>query len=361
MSGRIEFGIVGGGWRAEFFLRVAQALPERFHVAGMMVRDAAKGAAIEAKWGVKTCRDMDAFLKGGRHPFAVVSVPSEAAKGIVPELLSHGVPVLMETPPAWTVEGLEEFYKLASKPGGKVQVAEQYAFQPLHAARLNLVKSGRLGKVSQAQVSVAHDYHGISLIRRFLGVGFEDACVRGFEFKSPIVEGRGRNGGPDKERIASSGQKFGSLDFGGKLGIYDFTGDQYFSWIRSPRVLIRGERGEVNNCDIRHLLDFKTPIQTEFMRQEAGQDGNLEGLYLKGICAGGEWLYVNPFAPGRLSDDEIAVATCLAKMQGYVDGGPAFYSLAEACQDTYLGLMVGKAAASGETLKTQRQAWCSEG
>ena len=35
----------------------------------------------------------------------------------------------------------------------------------------------------------------------------------------------------------------------------------------------------------------------------------------------------------------------------------AFYSLAEACQDTFLGLMAAKAVQSGETVKTGRQSW----
>ncbi|AIQ11544.1 hypothetical protein [Paenibacillus durus] len=27
---KVEFGLIGGGWRAEFFLRIAEALPERY-------------------------------------------------------------------------------------------------------------------------------------------------------------------------------------------------------------------------------------------------------------------------------------------------------------------------------------------
>ena len=55
-----------------------------------------------------------------------------------------------------------------------MQVAEQYAFQPLHAARLAFIRAGKLGEISQVQVSVAHGYHGISLIRKFLGIGYEN-------------------------------------------------------------------------------------------------------------------------------------------------------------------------------------------
>ena len=92
---------------------------------------------------------------------------------------------------------------------------------------------------------------------------------------------------------------------------------------------------------------------------DAGQDGNLEGFYHKGILAGNEWLYRNPFAPARLTDDEIAVATCLQKMAEYVQGGPSFCGLPEASQDHYLSLMIEKAVRTGEAVKAEKQVWAA--
>ena len=35
MSAPIRFGIIGGGWRAEFFTRIVQQVPERFALTGV--------------------------------------------------------------------------------------------------------------------------------------------------------------------------------------------------------------------------------------------------------------------------------------------------------------------------------------
>lgn len=47
----IRFGIVGSGWRAEFFARLARALPERLAVVGVVTRSAERAARVEAEWG----------------------------------------------------------------------------------------------------------------------------------------------------------------------------------------------------------------------------------------------------------------------------------------------------------------------
>jgi hypothetical protein len=44
-------------------------------------------------------------------------------------------------------------------------------------------------------------------------------------------------------------------------------------------------------------------------------------------------------------------------MAEYVTGGPDFYSVAEAAQDHYVSLMIQRALASQETVRTTVQPW----
>lgn len=285
----------------------------------------------------------------------IVATPRAVTPDFLRELTDRHVPVLSETPPAPDLEGLRALAPLARR--GRVQVAEQYQFQPFHAARLSVARSGRLGRVSEARVSAAHGYHGVDLIRRLLELDREPLTIRAHRFVSPIVAGPDRAGPPADERLVDSETVIAFLDAGDRLGIFDFTEDQYFSWIRSRRVLVRGDRGEITDRTVRSLLDHQTAVSTELVRQDAGHDGNLEGFHLAGITLGDEWVYRNPFVPARLSDDEIAVATCLARMQGWLEGGPDVCSLADAAQDHYLGLLIAEAARTGEPIRTTGHIW----
>lgn len=356
----IRFGLIGGGWRSRFYLRIARELPERFQATGVMVREPeGKGRRVQDEWGVPVVGSVDGLLPA-KPAFIVVSVPWSATPHYLRLLHARGIPALSETPPAPNLDGLIALNGLV-KEGARIQVAEQYPFQPLHAARIALVQSGLMGAVSQAQVSVAHGYHGIALMRKLMGVGFEEATITARRVESPLIAGPDRGGPPPEETLETATQTLAWLDFKERLGVFDFTGSQYFSWIRSPRLLVRGERGEINGTTFRFLGDYRTPVTLELKRVDAGQDGNLEGYYHKGIMAGSDWVYRNPFAPGRLSDEEIAVATCLQKMAEYVEGGPPFYSLADASQDHYLSMMMDRAASEMRPVRAVRQVWSREG
>jgi predicted dehydrogenase len=355
-GGPVRFGIVGSGWRSAFFLRVARELPDRFEVTGLLTRDPTRATYLLP--GTPTRRTIEELLADA-PAFVVVSVPWPQTPVMLRELAARHVAVLAETPPAPDIEGLLALRRL-DRAGDRIQVAEQYQFQPLHAARLAIAASGRLGRVSQAQVSTAHGYHGIDLIRRFLGDadGAEGTvAVRARWFRSPVVVGPDRLGPPTSEQVKPSRQIIAELDYGDRLGVLDFADEQYFSWVRSHRVLVRGERGEIHDLTVRWLADYRTPLTVPLLRHDTGQYGNHEGYHHVGITAGGEWMYRNPYAPGRLSDDEIAVATTLTRMAEYVEGGPGFCSLRDGVHDHYLTRLTERAADTGETLRADGHLW----
>ncbi len=351
-----ELIIIGGGWRSQFFLRAARDLPQRFRIAGMLVRNAEKGAVFEKEWAVKTYRTLDELLAATKPLYAVVSVSKSSVVDVLEELAKRKIPAITETPPGGDVAALDRVNLLTAK-GARIQVAEQYIFQPYHAARLAIVKSGLLGTISQAQVSFNQGYHGISLIRHYLEIKSEPLKITAMRFDSPIYKGPDRSGPPREEKLINCSQTIAWMQWEGKLGVFDFAQDQHRSYIRSDRILVRGERGEINQYRMRYLQDYKTPITCDMARHDAGIDGNLEGYHHKGITAGDKWWYQNPFIPARLGDDEIAVATCMERMIAYAQGGPDFYSLAEASHDQYLALSLEQAVQAAKTIEIAPKNW----
>jgi hypothetical protein len=354
------FSIIGGGgFRAQYFLRIAHALPETFRVAGMVVRDETRGRAMQQEWGVTTYRSLESLLEHEDPSFVVVSVRPAACADYLRQLATLGIPALAETPPAPDLDGLIRLHEELTTTGAKVQVAEQYQFHPINQARLALIDAGRLGPITQATISISHLYHAASLMRVMLGVGYADAEIRGMRFTSDWVAGPNRSGPPTEDVLVPSARDLAWLDFGDRLGIYDFTGNQHRSWIRSNHLSVRGQRGEIFDQRVRIQDPSCTPLDFPLTRVNKGEWENQEGYFLHGITAGDRWVYTNPFQPGRLYDDEIAIATCLAKMADYVAGGPEFYGLPEASQDHYLGTMIERAVRTGEVVRTTRQPWAS--
>jgi predicted dehydrogenase len=352
----VTFAIVGAGFRAQYFLRLAALLPERFQVTAMVVRDPRRAEEMRAAWAIPTHGSLSALVADHRPDFILLSTTRTAAPSLLTEAAAANVAVVTETPPAADLQGLLDIWRLVTD-GARIQVAEQYLYHPWHAARLALVRSGRLGEISQVQVSVANDYHGVSLMRLLLGVGFAPARISAREFKASIVAGPSREGPPQEERWTTPRQLIAQLDFGSKLGIYDFIAGQARSWLRAPRLLVRGERGEIKDSEVRFLKDFRTPITLELRRFDTGQQAGPEEYAHKGILAGDTWLYASPFPEASLSDDEIAGATFLQKMADYLEGGPEPYPFAQAAQDQYLALAMEEAVATGHVITADAQPW----
>ncbi len=351
-----QFAVIGSGWRAEFFLRVARLCPEEFAVCGVVTRNAEKAARITAAFVVPCFAGVDELLAAANPEFAVVSVSKPAAMGVSLDLLRRGVPVLAETPPADSTAQLLEFHR-QMPAGAKYQVAEQYFLRPDHLARLAFAATGKLGEIVQARISLTNNYHAISLMRKYLGVGFAPATITATRFTVPGIPGFSRTGPLESEQITQPAQTLAVLDFGGKQGIYDYEDGQHRSWIRSQQVLIKGVRGEIDNLSIRYLLDHRTPMEAALTRKNLGEVENLEGCGLKGYLADGAWYYRNPFPDSRMTDDEIAVAECMRRMAEHAHGGPEFYGFDEAAQDYYLTEKIEEAVHTGQAIRAERQPW----
>lgn len=122
---------------------------------------------------------------------------------------------------------------------------------------------------------------------------------------------------------------------------------------------MRGTHGEIRNREIPYSTDYPHTALARLERINAGEEGNLEGLTLREILFQGRALYRNPYPCVRLSDEELAVSTALRRMaHGVATRTPgACYSLADACEDRYLDLLMERAIASGEAVRSEVQPW----
>lgn len=339
-----RFVVVGSGWRAEYFFRIAAAQPNRFEIQAVIVRRQAEVERLWSEYGLAAVTDSKR-IDDLDPDFVVVATSPETNSEVCEDLVDRGHAVLLETPAGVDHDQLDRMARLAAN-GAPVQVAEQYRFQPLLAARLAVIASGRLGPITSAHVSVAHGYHGVALIRAALGVGIGDVEVRTHRHHSSITRGPDRSGPPVSNDLVASTQTISLLSFGGQLGIYDWCDDQYFSWIRSLRFMVRGERGELVGHQVRYLLDSGEPVEQSLRRWDTGTEGNLETPGHRGYLLGDEWVYRNPFPDDRLSDDEIAVASVLDRMRVFVATGAGFYSLQDSVHDSRLALRIDVSANS---------------
>ena len=320
----IKFGIIGAGWRSEFYLRIANLVPEKFSISGIYIRNAEKRKAFTQKYNVPIFDNLNSLLKT-EFDFIVSCVNKESITEIAQKLAAKGIFVLTETPV--TKENLSE----------KIQVAEQFHLMPRNQAYKKIIDSGILGDVHQVQLSCCHDYHAASLIRFFLDIKDEIPKKTTLTLPDKVTRYNCRDGHIKPVEVFSK-QKVTVLEFGNKTAIYDFNSEQYFSDIRASRIVIRGTNGEIVNNTCTYLKGG-LPHTFEIKRNFFGSEESLDGFSLLNITGNGKILYTNPFKKARLSDEDIAIATCLLKMKEYCATNKAFYNTIDAFSDYALLLL----------------------
>lgn len=349
--GRIRFAVAGAGWRAMFYVRAAQALPERFELTGVLCRTREKADAFSAAHGVPAVHTLDALLAAG--PDFVVSCVSKAGMAdMVTCLLERGVPTLSETPLAIDPDTLGRLRGTQARTGTPLDMAEQYALYPSHQARRTLIARGLLGETTYCYLSMMHDYHAVSMLRAYLGEERDPVRISARRIASPIVVTGGRGGYVTDGETGEEQRVLATLDYGdGRVGLYDFAGTQYHSAIRSSHVRILGTRGEIADDEVRYLTADNRPA---FGRLIALRDG-ITGT-IRAIDFDGERVYANPFRTDvAMTEDEIAVATVLTRMRDYLAGGAPNEPFA--FRDCGMAILMSEAARSGECVTADPAAW----
>ena len=169
--GKYRFAIVGTGWRAMYYVRIAEALPEVFELCMMLARTEDKAKRIRDEYHI-SCTTSEEELLSCKPDFVVVSVAKTVGAEIAMHWLDKGCTVLLETPAGIDEETLSKLKK-RDEQGQKIVVAEQYIRYPQYSALLKLVKKGIIGEVNYLNISLAHEYHGASLMRALLGINVD--------------------------------------------------------------------------------------------------------------------------------------------------------------------------------------------
>ena len=344
------FALIGSGWRAQMFLKVARELGT-FRCEGVVVR-------TPRRLDVPTFTSLDACVREGRPDFVLTATPRGMTPHVITEAVDRGLPVLAETPPAPDLEGLRTLWS-AVGDSSLVQVAEQYLMMPSHAARAAVVAAGTIGTPTQVQISSTQQYHAVALIRGLLAAGRGPVTVRATRFTAPLMQPLSRTGWTDDDEAHPATTTIATLDFGdGRSGLYDFTDQQTRNQLRFRRLTVRGSAGELHNDEVVRMTGPRTLVRTPLVRRQTGYDLDLIGYDTEHISLGSEVLYRNPYPGRRWMDDEIAMAILLERTANWVRGeGPEPYPLAEGAQDQQVALAIEESADSDTTVTTSREAW----
>lgn len=317
----INFVIIGAGWRSEFYLRIAKMLPELFNVSAICVRNKERAIVISQQYSVNVVDNLnDLFALD--FDFIVNCINKEDISDFAVELSNKGYYVLCETP-------------IISKPleeinYDKIQVAEQFHLKGYFQAIKKILNMGIIGDITHINMSMAHDYHGMSLIRFLLGEYDKPIKLGEYFTETQILKTNGRIGEFKEKYYDNSLQKIKIYEFGNKTVIHDFTNDQYFSPVRKDRILIRGTRGEIDNKSVRYYNKNNEFIENDIVLHSAGL---LDGFYNDRITFENKVLFEYPYKQARLSEEETAIVQCLIKMKRFIETGEELYSYNKAYED----------------------------
>ncbi|HUZ18353.1 MAG TPA: Gfo/Idh/MocA family oxidoreductase [Spirochaetia bacterium] len=333
MAESLPVAIIGTGKRSVYmYAPIIKALGDRIRLVGVWGRSEESARSLGEQLGVAWFTDMDRLVREAKPVIGIVCVKRPANGPVAKAALEHGINVLVETPVAEEPAEADELIAYARSHGLKIEVAEQFHRRPLEQIKLKLIESGLFGRVYSSFSDFAgHGYHGVSVMRSYLGFDARPISVTGAVEEFPLAPHFAFNAGTFGPR--SERQEHALVRFeGGRIGVYHWTSVGYDSalrWWRSSRFLAEKGMGiSVGvGIEVQEQLTLLAPggegprfitIQRVWERCDGGALRAVKAHTGDPSMPILEW--ENPFAAGKNGenvqwhDDEIGVAGCLMSL-----------------------------------------------
>jgi len=185
---RVAF--IGGGHRVETnYAPALKALSDDVEVCGVVTRSSEGADRVSKNTGWSAGTDLHALLGGEKPDFLIAAVPPGEVDALYLGLVDLNIPLLLETPACWNERTGRRTLQKCDQNNFLVGVAEQFPFLPEFQLWRELISLGLIGRVSLVVNNFAvFDYHGISLLRSFLGFERRPVSAQANQHKMPNGE-----------------------------------------------------------------------------------------------------------------------------------------------------------------------------
>lgn len=323
----VNFVLFGTGWRAEFYMRIAEASPE-FKLNAIYTRSEERRKEIE-KRGFKAFTSIEETLIED-HDVAVIASGNEGLIPLLNNLNERGDTIACET----------SFLKLNDRELDHVSSSikgyalEQYWHTPLFASIKEALPF--IGDIESVFLSALHNHHAASIARYI----FKDEVIKNVrtlsETNAKCNKTGSRAGRETDNEMQEYKRRITQIEYeSGKIFINDFSSNQYHSAIIPSRIEIRGEKGVITESGLSYVKDNGYVATLPFVFHR-GSDKINEPMTLSHVTLGDRTAFINPFYPALLNDDEIAIAAMLKEIK---DQGNT-YSIKDAIDDARLGKLL---------------------
>jgi predicted dehydrogenase len=366
MEESIRVAIIGTGKRSFAFYGPVIKQLQGVQLVSVWGRSRDSAQRLGESLDVPSYTDLDQLIRETSPQIGVVSVNYGANGQVGLMAVEHGLHVLLETPIAHKLSEADAIIEAARQRNLKIEIAEQFYRRPLEQIKLALIASGLFGRVHTSFNDFAgHGYHGISVMRSYLGFDARPVQVVGAVRDYPLEAYYSRLAGNYVPRNETQEHGIIELD-DGRLGIFHWTSVAYDSpirWWRSSRFLAEKGMGITVGAglDVEEKLALLAPggeaprFITLERRWERNDGGALEAI----IAHTGDpdlpiIRWDNPFLlpekghSPQWHDDEIGVAGCIMSIVNAVhDNTEPSYGALQGRLDQELILAIRQSSAQG--------------